>query len=457
MKETREMLGSRLGFLLLSAGCAIGLGNVWRFPYVTGANGGAVFVAVYLLFLLGVLPVMIMEFAIGRASRTNLGRSFHMLEPKGTHWHRMGWISLVGSYVLLMFYATVTGWMLGYCWHMGSGALAGADTAALGRFFEGTLASPAMQVGWMSAAVCAGFAVCMMGVQKGVERVVKVMMLGLLLLLLALVVRSITLPGAGEGIRFYLAPDFDKFREVGFWNVCNAAMNQAFFTLSIGMGTMSIFGSYLEKERSLTGEAVWVMGLDTFVAIMAGLMIFPACSAFGVDANAGPGLVFITLPHIFNSMPAGQLWGTLFFLFMSFAALSTVIAVFENIVSYCADVYGMPRRRATVINALVLWVLSIPCALGFNLWSSVQPLGKGSCILDLEDFIVSSHFLPLGSMFIVLFCCCRCGWGWENFIREADLGSGMKFPAWLRPYLTYVLPCVILVIFCVGYWEKFFK
>ncbi|MDD2966424.1 MAG: sodium-dependent transporter [Desulfovibrionaceae bacterium] len=457
MGTSREMLGSRLGFLLLSAGCAIGLGNVWRFPYITGAYGGALFVAIYFIFLLAVLPIMVMEFSIGRASRTNLGRTFHILEPKGTHWHRFGWWSIVGSYALLMFYTSVSGWLVGYCWYMASGVLTGVDGAFFGKFFGETLASPQRQVGWMSASVLVGFGVCYMGVRGGVERVVKVMMAGLLLLVVALVIRSVTLEGAGAGIRFYLAPNVDKIAEVGLWNVCNAAMNQAFFTLSIGIGAMSIFGSYLEKERSLTGEAVWVAGLDTFVAIMAGLIIFPACSAFGVEANAGPGLVFITLPHIFNTMPLGQVWGALFFLFMSFAALSTVIAVFENIVSYCSDVWGMPRKRATVINALALWLLSLPCALGFNVLADITPLGAGSTILDFEDFIISNNMLPLGSLGILLFCCHKWGWGWDNFIAEVDLGTGMKFPLWLRGYLSYVLPCIIVVIFSLGYYEKFFK
>ncbi len=456
-KISREMLGSRLGFLLLSAGCAVGLGNVWRFPYIVGQGGGAIFVAIYLLFLLAVLPVMVMEFAVGRASRRNLGAALKVLEPEGTHWHKLGWISLVGSYVLLMFYTTVTGWMIGYCWYSLSGTLAGKTAAEAGNFFQMTLQEPWTQVAGMSCAVLLGFVVCFIGVRRGVERIVKFMMLGLLLLLVVLVVRAVTLPGALEGIRFYLFPDLANLSRLGFWNVCNIAMNQAFFTLSIGMGSMAVLGSYQEKTRSLTGESLWVMSLDTFVAIMAGLIIFPACFAFGVRPESGPGLVFATLPNIFNAMDGGRFWGTLFFVFMSFAALSTIIAVFENIVSYCADVYGMPRRRATIINALILWILSLPCALGFSLLSGIEPLGKGSSILDLEDFIVSNHVLPLGSLMFLLFCCHRWGWGWNNFMAEADMGNGMKFPRWLRPYLAYVLPCIILVIFLLGYWEKFFK
>lgn len=452
------MLGSRLGFLLLSAGCAIGLGNVWRFPYITGAYGGAIFVGIYLVFLLAVgLPIMVMEFSVGRASRRNMGAALRMLEPIGSHWHKLGWFSLVGSYMLMMFYTTVSGWMLAYCWHMGSGALTGLAPQEVGAFFGGMLGRPAAMVGWMTLAVILGFAVCAMGVRRGVERVVKGMMLGLLVLLLALVARAVTLPGAEEGIRFYLAPDAGKIAQTGLWSVLNAAMNQAFFTLSIGIGAMTIFGSYQEKSRSLTGEATYIVGLDTFVALMAGLLIFPACFAFGVRPDAGPGLVFVTLPNIFNSMPGGQIWGTLFFVFMSFAALSTVIAVFENIVSYCSDVYGMPRNRATRVNGIMVWLLSLPCALGFNVLSGIQPLGPQSNILDLEDFIISNNILPLGALLFLLFCCNSRGWGWKNFLEEADQGVGLKFPRWLRGYLTYVLPLLITVIFVVGYVEKFWK
>ncbi len=460
MKEhtQREMLGSRLGFLLLSAGCAIGLGNVWRFPYITGAYGGAIFVGIYLAFLLAVgLPIMVMEFSVGRASRRNMGAALRMLEPAGAWWHRFGWFSLVGSYMLMMFYTTVSGWMLAYCWHMGSGALSGLEPQQVGAFFGSILGRPWAMVGWMSLAVLLGFAVCAMGVRRGVERVVKVMMLGLLVLLLALVVRAVTLPGAEEGIRFYLAPDPGKIAETGLWSVLNAAMNQAFFTLSIGIGAMTIFGSYQEKTRSLTGEATYIVGLDTFVALMSGLLIFPACFAFGVKPDAGPGLVFVTLPNIFNSMPGGQIWGTFFFIFMSFAALSTVIAVFENIISYCSDVYGMPRKRAVFVNGFMVWLLSLPCALGFNVLSGIQPFGPNSNILDLEDFIISNNMLPLGALLFLLFCCNSRGWGWKNFLAEADQGVGLKFPRWLRAYLTYVLPLLIIVIFVVGYVEKFGK
>ena len=453
----REMLGSRLGFLLLSAGCAIGLGNVWRFPYITGAYGGAIFVGIYLLCLFAVVPTMIMEFAVGRAARRNMGLAFHILEPKGSKWHWGGKVALIGSYLLMMFYTTVTGWMLYYCWYMASGALSGLDAAGVGKFFGATLGDPVAQVVGMTLVVLMGCGVCAMGVQKGVERVVKLMMLGLLFILMALVIRSLTLPGAEAGVSFYLSPDPSKLEKTGLFPVINAAMNQAFFTLSVGIGAMCIFGSYQGKDRSLTGEAMWIMGLDTFVALMAGLIIFPACFAFGVEPGSGPGLVFVTLPNIFNVMAGGQLWGTLFFIFMSFAALSTVIAVFENIISYSADVWGMERRRATWLHAVGIWVCSLPCALGFNLLADFQPLGAGTCVLDLEDFLISNNILPLGGLFFLLFCCLRRGWGWDNFLAEVDQGVGMKFPRWLRGYVTYVLPCLIIFASVMGYVDKVWK
>ena len=388
MSQSREMLGSRLGFLLLSAGCAIGLGNVWRFPYITGAYGGAVFVGVYLLCLLAVLPVMIMEFAVGRASRSNMGRALKVLPPEGTRWHIFSKIPLWGSYLLSMFYTTVTGWMLAYCWHSFSGNLSGLDTA---------------------------------------------------------------------GVSFYLAPDVEKMQSVGWYAVLNAAMTQAFFTLSVGIGNMTIFGSYQSKDRSLTGEALWIMSLDTFVAIMAGLIIFPACFAFSVAPNSGPGLIFITLPNIFNAMDGGILWGTLFFVFMSCAALSTVIGVFENIISYSVDVSGMPRRRACAVHFVCLWLASLPCALGFNLLADFQPLGPGTCVLDLEDFLLSNNLLPFGCLLFLLFCSWRRGWGWDNFVAEVNQGQGVRFPRFMKYYLRYGLPCIILLVFVMGYVDKFGK
>ncbi|MCR5562843.1 MAG: sodium-dependent transporter [Desulfovibrio sp.] len=455
--QPRKKLGSRLGFLLLSAGCAVGLGNVWRFPFITGQYGGAVFVGFYLLFLLAVMPVLVMEFAVGRASNRNLGLAFHRLEPAGTKWHSFGWISLAGSYILMMFYATVTGWFLLYCWYMASGQLAGLAPDAVASFFSGMLGRADMQVLGMTMTVVLGFGVCAIGLRRGVERTVKIMMLGLFALLVVLVVRSLMLPGAMEGVRFYLVPDFARAQEAGLWNVCSAAMNQAFFTLSIGIGSMAVFGSYLQKTRSLTGEATVIIGLDTFVAIMAGLVIFPACYAFGVKPGAGPGLIFISLPNVFNAMAGGQMWGTLFFIFMAFAALSTVIAVFENIISYSQDVWGIPRRRAAVLHMLLMWICALPCALGFNELSFIKPFGGDSCILDLEDFIVSNNLLPLGSLLLALFCCWRRGWGWEGFIAEVDSGTGMKFPRWMRFWATWGLPVFIVVLFIVGYVDKFCK
>lgn len=454
--NSREMLGSRLGFLLLSAGCAIGLGNVWRFPFITGAYGGAIFVLVYIFFLFAILPIMIMEFAVGRASRLNMGLALRKLEPENTSWHRFGRVALAGSYLLMMFYTTVTGWMLCYCWFEISGALSGLTPEGVGTFFSQTLGSAGTQATGMSIAIALGFAVCAMGVRRGVERVVKAMMFGLFLILIILVVRALLLPDAWSGVRFYLMPDWDKFREVGFFNVCNAAMGQAFFALSVGIGAMTIFGSYQPKDRSLTGEALWIMGLDTLVGILAGLIIFPACFSFGVAPGSGPGLVFVTLPNIFNNMDGGRLWGALFFVFLAFASLSTVIAVFENIISYSVDVWKMPRRRATAFHTLFMWLLSLPCALGYNLLSGIQPLGKGSTILDFEDFLVSNNVLPLGGLLFLFFCCWRKGWGWDNFLHEADQGQGLKFPSCLRFYLTWILPCLILILFIAGYADRFY-
>lgn len=451
----REMLGSRLGFLLLSAGCAIGLGNVWRFPFITGAYGGAIFVFIYLLFLLAVLPIMIMEFAVGRASRLNMGLALKKLEPAGTSWSKFGWIALVGSYLLMMFYTTVTGWMLNYCWFMASGALGGLSAEGVGEFFNSTLKNPWIQLVGMTLTVITGFAVCAIGVRKGVERVVKYMMVGLLLILLALVIRALLLPNAQAGVNFYLMPDLNKFSEVGFFKVCNAAMTQAFFTLSVGIGSMCIFGSYQSRERSLTGEALWIAMLDTFVGIMAGLIIFPACFSFGVAPGSGPGLVFVTLPNIFNSMPSGSIWGALFFIFMAFASLSTVIAVFENIVSYCVDVWKMSRKMSVLFNLICLWLLCLPCALGYNLLDFIQPMGAGTTILDFEDFLVSNNILPLGGILFLLFCCHKKGWGWNNFIAEVDMGHGPHFPSFLRFYLTWILPLLIFMVFIIGYGKIF--
>ncbi|MGP1602561.1 sodium-dependent transporter [Treponema sp.] len=454
----RETLASRLGFLFLSAGCAIGLGNVWRFPYITGVYGGGAFVLLYLIFLIILgLPVIIMEFAVGRASRQNVAGAFYKLQKPGTKWHIFGYIAIAGNYLLMMFYTTVAGWMLYYFFAMLKGDLSGLNPEQTGAFFGAMLSKPDLMITWMLITVVIGFVVCAGGLRNGVERVAKIMMSFLFVIMLVLVVRSVTLPGASKGIAFYLKPDFNRMMENGFWSAVYAAMGQAFFTLSLGIGAMTIFGSYIEKERSLTGESLSILGLDTLAAFMAGLIIFPASASFGVDAGAGPGLVFVTLPNIFNALPAGRFWGSLFFLFMSFAAMTTVIAVFENIVSYAIDILHWSRIKAVIVNAFVIAVLSIPCALGFNVLSGIQPLGEGSGILDLEDFIVSNNLLPLGSMVFLIFCCSKNGWGWDNFIAEADTGEGIRFPRNLRFYITWILPAIVFAIFILGYIEKFGK
>lgn len=452
----RERFSSRLGFILISAGCAIGLGNVWRFPYITGQYGGAAFVLVYLLFLviLG-MPIMIMEFSVGRASQKSAARSFHVLEPKGSKWHLTGYAAMAGNYLLMMFYTTVGGWMLAYIVKMLTGEFVGLTPDEVGGVFNAMLSQPGYMTAWMIVTVLIGFFVCSLGLQNGVERITKVMMSFLFIILIALCVRSVTLPGASEGIAFYLVPDFNRMLEAGLFEVIFAAMGQAFFTLSLGIGAMSIFGSYISKERSLTGEALSICALDTTVALLAGLVIIPACFSFGIDAGQGPGLVFVTLPNIFNQMPGGQIWGALFFVFMSFAALSTIIAVFENIISFAMDLWGWERKKAVVVNLFLIIILSMPCVLGFNLWSDFAPLGAGSTIQDLEDFIVSNNLLPLGSLLYLLFCTSKRGWGWDNFITEADSGTGLKFPKALRFYCSYILPFLILFIFVVGYIQKF--
>ncbi len=456
-KSAREILGSRLGFILLSAGCAIGLGNVWRFPFITGEYGGAIFVLIYILCLCAILPILVMEFSVGRASRLNMGLALKKLEPAGTCWSSFGWLALVGSYLLMMFYTTVTGWMLSYCYFMFTGDLASLDSTEIQVFFQHSLANPTVQITGMSIAVLFGFIVCALGVRKGVERTVTFLMLALLLILFLLVIRVLFLPGALEGIRFYLMPDWSRLPKAGFFTICNAAMTQAFFTLSIGIGSMCIFGSYQRKDRSLTGEAIWIASLDTFVGIMAGLIIFPACFAFGVSPDSGPGLVFVTLPNIFNGMPSGNIWGGLFFIFMAFASLTTVVAVFENIISYSVDVWGMRRIHSILLHLFTMWLLSLPCALGFSRLSFIQPLGNGSTILDFEDFLVNNNILPFGGILFLLFCCLKSGWGWNNFIKEADEGMGLKFPAFLRPFLVWILPVLILLLFIAGYIDKFFK
>ncbi|MBQ2743060.1 MAG: sodium-dependent transporter, partial [Oscillospiraceae bacterium] len=444
MKE-REKFSSRLGFILISAGCAIGLGNVWRFPYITGQYGGAAFVLIYLLFLviLG-LPIMAMEFSVGRASRKSAARSFHELEPAGTKWHWFSYLAVAGNYLLMMFYTVIAGWMIAYFVKMLRGEFVGQDPAAVEQIFGTMTSQPITMIFWMIVAIAIGFGVCGLGLQKGVEKITKWMMSSLFVIMLILVIRAVTLPGASEGLKFYLMPDFGKMAEAGIINVVAAAMGQSFFTLSIGIGSMAIFGSYIDKNRSLMGESVSILTLDTSVALLSGLIIFPACFSFGVNPESGPNLVFITLPNIFNAMVGGRIWGILFFVFMSFAALSTVIAVFENIISFGMDLWGWSRKKAVIVNIVLITVLSIPCALGFNLWSGIQPLGAGSNIMDIEDFIVSNNLLPLGSLVYLFFCVTRYGWGWDNFMNEVNAGQGMKFPRWIRFYVTFILPLIVL-------------
>ncbi|MBR0027721.1 MAG: sodium-dependent transporter [Clostridia bacterium] len=456
--EKRENFSSRLGFILVSAGCAIGLGNVWKFPYMCGQYGGALFILIYLLFLviLG-FPIMVCEFSVGRASKASCATSFKRLEPKGTRWHKYGYFGMAGNYLLMMFYTMVAGWMLYYFYRTAIGEFTSAQMTVAeitAKFGEMTSSAPTMTL-WMVITVVMAFAICAAGVQKGVERVSKVMMLCLLGLIAVLAVNSLLLPGAGEGVKFFLVPNFDTIKEVGFGNIVFGALSQSFFTLSVGIGSMAIFGSYIDRKRSLAGEAVSIAVLDTFVAIMTGLIIIPACFAFNIEQNAGPSLIFITLPNIFNRMAGGQIWGTLFFLFLSFAALSTVIAVFENIISFAMDLWGWSRRKSVIVNMIAIICLSLPCIFGFNILSGITPLGEGTNIMDLEDFIVSNNLLPIGSLVYLMFCVSRNGWGWDNFIKEANAGKGMKFPVKLRWYMTYILPVIIVAIYLKGYYDIF--
>ena len=452
----REKFSSRLGFILISAGCAIGLGNVWRFPYIVGEYGGAAFVLVYLVFLLILgLPIVIMEFAVGRASRKSAAVSFDVLEPKGSRWHLTKYPAMAGNYILMMFYTTVGGWMLLYFFKMLMGDFTGLEAEAVAGEFNTMLGNPVLMGSFMVVVVLLCFGVCAMGLQQGVERITKVMMVCLLGLMVVLAVHSMILPGGGPGLEFYLKPDFGKMKEAGLGDAVFAALGQSFFTLSIGNGALAIFGSYIGKERSLTGEAVSVALLDTMVAFMAGLIIFPACFAYQIESTAGPSLIFITLPNVFNHMAGGRIWGTMFFLFMSFAAFSTIIAVFQNIISFATDLTGCSVRKAVAWNIVAIIILSVPCVLGFNLWSGFAPLGEGSTVLDLEDFILSNNLLPIGSMLYLLFCTSRYGWGFKNFMAEANEGEGIHFPAWARIYVSYILPLIVLGIFIQGYASKF--
>lgn len=454
--DKRENFGTRLGFILVSAGCAIGLGNVWKFPYICGQNGGAAFILLYLvcLAILG-WPILISEFAVGRGSQRSVASAFDTLEPAGTSWHRFRWFSIAGNYLLMMFYTMVAGWMINYALRSLTGGLSGQSVEQIGEGFSQMLQSPAQMALFMVIAVLISFGVCARGLQNGVERITKVMMLCLIVLMIVLAVHSLVLPNMSEGLRFYLVPDLGKIKEIGFGNVLFAAMSHAFFTLSVGMGNMEIFGSYLSKDRRLTGEALNVMCLDTFVALMAGIIIIPACFAYGVQPDSGPSLLFITLPNVFNHMAGGRLWGTAFFIFMSFAALSTVIAVFENIISVSMELLGWTRKKSVAVNIVGIILLSLPAVLGFNILSGIQPLGGGSTIMDLEDFLVSYNILPLGSMLFVLFCTKKNGWGWDNFLKEADTGVGMRFPRFVRQYMRIGVPLIIAVIYLKGYYDMF--
>ena len=454
--EKREKFSSRLGFILISAGCAIGLGNVWRFPYITGKYGGGIFVLIYLFFLIAMgLPVVIMEFSMGRASQKSIAKSYEALEPKGTKWHIHKYFAIAGNYLLMMFYTTVAGWMVAYFFKILKGNFVGTDAEQIANAFGTLTTNRNEMIFWMVIVCVIGTLICSLGLEKGVEKITKPMMLSLFFIMIVLVVRALTLPGAMEGLEFYLKPDVSKVKEAGLGEVLFAAMGQAFFTLSIGIGSLSIFGSYIGKEKRLTGEAVSVLVLDTMVALMSGLIIFPACFAFGINPGEGPGLVFVTLPNVFNEMAGSRLWGTLFFLFMSFAALSTVIAVFQNIIACTSELLGWSQKKSTWINGVLITLLSVPCIMGMTDWSSFTILGKS--IMDLEDFLVSNNLLPLGSVVYALFCVTRYGWGWDNFIKEANAGNGLKFPTskGFRFYLAFVLPVVMIYITIQAYVTMF--
>lgn len=449
----REQFSSRLGFILISAGCAIGLGNVWRFPHIAGEYGGAAFIVIYLLFLLIFgIPIMTIEFSVGRGSGKSIATSFHELEPKGTKWHWFSPIAIIGNYLLMMFYTVITGWMFIYLVKMLTGDFVNCTTAEISAQFSAMTGNPWLLIGFMALSTIIGFVICSFGLKNGVEKISKVMMLALLAIIVILAIRVVTLPGAEEGLRYYLIPDFGKMVEKGISEVIMAAMSQAFFTLSIGMGSMAVFGSYISKNRCLMGESITIALLDTFVAIMAGLIVIPACFAFDIQPDAGPSLVFETLPNVFNAMAGGRLWGSFFFLFMIFAAMSTLVAVFENIISYGMDRFGWSRKKSCLVNCMLIIVLSLPCALGFNLLSGIEPMGAGTTILDLEDFLVSTNILPLGSLVYVLFATSKkYGWGWDNFLAEANTGRGAKFPRWLKVYVKYILPIIILILWAQSY------
>ena len=446
----RESFQSRLGFILVSAGCAIGIGNVWRFPYVAGENGGGVFVLLYLLFLFAMgVPILTMELAVGRASKKSALQGFKTLEKPGAKWHWYGWACMIGNYLLMMFYTTVCGWMMSYCAKFITGAFTrGMDTATVVNVFSELKADPIEMTVWMAITVILGFIICSFGLQNGLERISKYMMSALLVLIVILAVNSILLPGAKEGLAFYLLPDFTRAAEIGFGGVVSAAMNQAFFTLSLGIGSMQIFGSFMSRDNTLTSESTRICVLDTFVALFSGLIIFPACFSFGVEPDSGPDLIFKTLPNVFVNMTGGQIWGALFFLFMTFASFTTVIAVFENLNSSCMDNFGWSRKKTSVINCIFMLIASMPCILGLNVWKDVQIIGRN--FMDAEEFTVSNILLPTGSLLFLLFCVSRWGWGFDKYLEEANTGKGIKLPKALKPVFRYVFPVLILIILIQG-------
>lgn len=447
----RESFKSRLGFILVSAGCAIGIGNVWRFPYVAGENGGGLFVLLYLVFLVLMgIPVLTMELAVGRASRKSALLGYKKLEKPKSKWHIHGWFCMLGCYLLMMYYTTVSGWMTSYFYKFATGTFeSGMTSEQVSGVFSQLQSNPIEMVIWMAIITILGFLVCSRGIQKGIEKVSKVMMIALLVLILALAVNSILLSGAGEGLKFYLVPDFEKVSEIGIGNIVSAAMNQSFFTLSLGIAAMEIFGSYMSKDDTLPGESVKICALDTFVAIMAGLIIFPACFSYGVEPDQGPALIFITLPNVFVNMAGGRIWGTLFFLFMTFACFSTIIAVFENIISFCIDMFKISRTKSVIINAVIILIASLPCVFGFNIWSGFELFGQN--VLGMEDFLVSNILLPVGSLIYLLFCVTKFGWGFDNYLTECNTGKGMKFARFLKPYFQFVLPILVLIVLVQGF------
>ncbi len=451
MNGSNEKLGSRIGFIFLSAGCAIGLGNVWKFPYITGQYGGGVFLILYFLMLIMFgIPVMTMEFAIGRASQKAPVHMYDDLEPKGSKWHIHGYVGMIGCVMLMMYYAVVAGWIINYFVKFVLGDFSGATPDYISEEFGAMLGSPTTNIIYLAIVVIISFTVCAIGLQSGLERITKYMMAALLILMVVLAFNSFTMPGSREGLKFFLLPDINRTKEIGFSTVLMGALNQAFFTLSIGTGAMAVFGSYIGKERSLFGESIHVTVLDTLVAVTAGLIMFPACFSYGIDVNAGPSLLFVTMPNVFANMALGRLWGTLFFLFMSFAALSTAFAVYENVIANFMELTGMNRKKTCVICGIAMFLIAIPCALGFNVWSGFMPLGEGTGVLDLEDFIVSNLLLPCGAIVYVIFCTVRYGWGWDSFIKEANTGKGAKMPQWLKNYMKYFVPLVLLIILVAG-------